>query len=148
LRYQLGPHQLRGRLLLLGQLTRLVEFAEIAHGRHAPGQLAAQCSSIMHAGVGGQRLLGGHGIQPGAARVCGHQQGLLRRLQRGLLQLPALPAAAPGQGEQIDQAKAQLALDLALTAVAKPAQGQARVGQGDGLHPLGIGNAQLRQLEL
>ena len=152
LAFQLGVQtracQLGRGLLLLGQLSGLVHLAEVADLGHAACQLAAQGCGLMHALVGGQSLLGGHGAQPRATCVGGQQQHLLGGRQRGLLHLPALPAAAPGQGDELHQAKAELALDLALVAVAKAAEGKAGVGQGQDLHTLRVGNAELRELGL
>ena len=145
---QAGAGQLGGGVVLHAQLLGLLALAEVAHQGHAPGQLAASGGGFVHALSGLQALLRRHGPQPGAAGVGGVQQHLLGGGERGLLQLPALPAAAPWQGDELDQVKAELALNFALLAVDEAPQRQRGVEQGQGLGALRILLGQLRQLGL
>ncbi len=147
-RVQAGAGQLGGGVVLHAQLLGLLQLAEVADQGHAPGQLAAGCGGLVHAFGRLQALLRRHGPQPGAAGVGGVQQHLLGGGERGLLQLPALPAAAPRQGDELDQVDAELALDLALMAVDEAPQRQRGVEQGQGLGALRILAGQLCQLGL
>ena len=145
---QARTRQLGCGVLLDTELARLLQPAEVAHAGHAPRQLGTGLGRLVHALAGRQLLACGHGAQPSAARVGGQPQHVLRGGQGGLFHLHALPAAAPGQGDQADQAEAQLALDLALVAVDHAAQGQRGVGQCQGLHAVCILHAQLCQARL
>ncbi len=142
---QAGTGALAGGLLQHGLFAGVLQAAEIAHARHAAGQFGTGLGGLHHALVRGGHLLGGHGAQPGAARVGGQRHHLLRGLQRGDLHALCLALGAPGQGDEVQQAEGQRALDLALMAVGKARQRQLRVGQGDGLNALGIGHAQRGQ---
>ena len=101
--------------LLAGQL----QAAPVAHAGHAAGQLGARLGGFHHALVRGRHLLGGHGTQPGAARVGGQRHHVLRGLQGGNLQALGLAFGAPGQGDEVEQAERQRALDLASWLLAK-----------------------------
>ena len=142
---QAGAGQLGAGVVQHGLFARLLQATPVAHAHHAAGQLGPGLGGFDHALVCCSHLLGGHGAQPGAAGIKGQRDHVLRRLQRGDLQALGLPRRAPGQGDEVEHAESQRALNLALMAVGKAPQSQVRIGQRDGLHPFGIGYAQRGQ---
>ena len=125
-----------------------LQFVEVADLLHAPGQLGAGVSRLLHLPHVANGLFRRQRSEIGFARVGGQRQHVHRHAPLHLLEAARLHAADQRHGHQARQVEVQAALDLSLVAAARAAEAEAWVRQAPGLHHLGLGDADLLEIGL